>query len=133
MNINRSIILQVDESEKPLKMELDAECDSTMDLKLLPADISKRFSTQKEIDSIEALLKGFAPKSEPGSYLSETNFGQTSVDESPSTSQTKAIADDIDLNMTEKLFEGIPENLQRSITNALSDMSQSVDGWLSQE
>lgn len=112
---------------------MDAGNDSTKELKVTPSDISKRFSSQKEIDSIEALLKGFTPKSEAGSYLSETNFGQSSVDESPSTSQAKAIVDDIDLNITEKIFEGIPENLQRSITNALSDMSQSVDGWLGQE
>lgn len=80
----------------------------------------EKLELRKELDPIEMLLTGYSQKQEPN---------DSSVDVSSSSfSQTKNITDEIDLNMTDKLFEDIPENLQRTITSALDNISQSMEG-----
>lgn len=63
-------------------------------------------------DSFDLLLNG-CPKTSAGECSTSSSQPQPSVsEETVSTSQIKPIADDLDINMTDKLFEDITKNLK---------------------
>lgn len=70
-------------------------------------------------------------------FPSASTYPQPSADVSASTSQTKTIADEIDLNMTDKLFEDISKKFSNPLKNepfidALASISKSMDDSSSQ-